>query len=104
MEKERPLFEQTFFDLHSGLNESRLKNSPQSSLYQTESFKEVRKTLENFTAADQEKTRHPYFQQSRACSLIIDELEAIWLPIAEKDDWSLFEQKLQEIRSFRGLY
>lgn len=104
MEKERPLFEQTLFDLHSGIQEDRLTKSPQHKIYQSESFKDLRLTLEKFTVADKEKARHSYFQQSRACSLIIDELEEIWAPIAEKDDWSRFERKLQEIRSFRGVY
>ena len=36
--------------------------------------------------------------------LLIDEIEAIWKPIAEKDDWTLFENKVQSLRLLRGLY
>jgi len=41
---------------------------------------------------------HPYWQDDDPCSLLIDEVEAIWAPIAEQDDWSLFEAKLAAIR------
>jgi len=41
---------------------------------------------------------HPYWQDEAPCSLLIDEVEAIWAPIAESDDWSLFEAKLAAIR------
>ena len=34
---------------------------------------------------------HPYFARERPRSMLIDEMEATWAPIAERDDWSLFE-------------
>jgi uncharacterized protein YdiU (UPF0061 family) len=98
------LFEQTLFDLHSGVNETRLQNSPQSAHYQSEHFKALKETLDCFEVADDEIQRHDYFTHLRPCSLLIDELEAIWAPIAAADDWSLFDNKLQQIRSIRGLY
>lgn len=104
MEEEKALFEQTFFDLHSGYQIERLERSPQAALYQKPSFEPLRECLKKFDIANTAKAEHPYFRNSLACSLIIDELEAIWNPIAEKDDWSLFERKLQDIRSFRGVY
>ena len=36
----------------------------------------------------------PYF------SLEIEQMEALWAPIAEKDDWHAFEQALSQIRTF----
>ena len=43
---------------------------------------------------------HPYWtQQQQPCSLSIDEVEAIWAPIAATDDWSAFEAKLAAIRA-----
>lgn len=104
MEKEQPLFEQTFFDLHSGYKPERLAMSPQAELYNKPSFEPLRECLKKFSVVSTEKAEHSYFKNTHACSLIIDELESIWSPIAEKDDWSLFERKLQEIRSFRGVY
>ncbi|MNS93388.1 hypothetical protein D3C72_1275600 [compost metagenome] len=97
-------FEQTLFDLHSGVNEGRLKRSPQSQFYQGELFEKLKSDIDAFEILDEAKQAHPYFAQPKACSLLIDELESIWAPIAAQDDWTLFETKLQEIRSIRNLY
>jgi hypothetical protein len=32
--------------------------------------------------------------------MLIDEVEAIWSAIAERDDWSPFESKIEAIRRF----
>ncbi|WP_114226562.1 MULTISPECIES: protein adenylyltransferase SelO family protein [Sphingomonas] len=40
---------------------------------------------------------HPYWQDDQPCSLLIDEVEAIWAPIAEADDWLAFGGKLSAI-------
>ncbi len=104
MTAEKVPFEQTFFDLNAGFNDKRLQRSPLRDSYQKESFAKLKSTLECFEIADETRAQHPYFQQSKACALIIDELESLWQPIAEKDDWAAFERKLAEIRSFRGVY
>ncbi|KYG64095.1 selenoprotein O [Bdellovibrio bacteriovorus] len=104
MDKEKTHFEQTFFDLHSGITPARLEKSPQKEVYKKESFKELQEVLSKFSVDSKEKQEHPYFKNTHACSLLIDEIEAIWKDIAERDDWAWFERKLQEIRSFRGVY
>lgn len=104
LEKERGLFEQSLFDLHSGPIAERLESSPQKNLYIKDSFEPLKEILKCFEIASEEKRHHPYFFKPKACSLIIDELEELWKPIAEKDDWLPFERKLAEIRSFRGVY
>lgn len=104
LEDKKALFEQTFFDLHSGININRLEKSSQHALYSGESFDRLKETIGLFHTASLEKASHLYFQKNQCCSLLIDELENIWKPIADKDDWSLFENKLAEIRSFRGVY
>lgn len=104
MQQENTLFEQTFFDLHSGVNPERLSRSPQKEIYQKESFNMLKDVLECFEVKSEERSKHPYFSGTNACSLIIDELEALWKPIAENDDWAPFDQKLKDIRSFRGVY
>jgi uncharacterized protein YdiU (UPF0061 family) len=61
-----------------------------------EAFDEVRAQLVGFTPR---KTRdHPYWHGTTPCSMLIDEVEAIWAPIAEADDWSVFEAKVAQIR------
>jgi uncharacterized protein YdiU (UPF0061 family) len=41
---------------------------------------------------------HPYWR-GEPCSMLIDEVEAIWAPIAEADDWSLLHAKVAAIRA-----
>ena len=41
---------------------------------------------------------HPYWNDADPCSMHIEEVEAIWAPIAERDDWSLFHAKIDQIR------
>ena len=33
------------------------------------------------------------------CTLLIDEIEAIWSAIAERDDWAPFDAKVEAIRA-----
>jgi len=41
---------------------------------------------------------HPLWQESAPPSLLIDEVESIWAPIAEHDDWSTLHAKIAAIR------
>lgn len=43
---------------------------------------------------------HPYWQ-GEPCSMLIEEVEAIWSPIADADDWSRFEAKVAACRILR---
>ena len=36
--------------------------------------------------------------------MLIDEVEAIWKPIADSDDWSVFHAKLADIDQMRKAY
>ena len=48
-----------------------------------------------------ERLAHPYFQRPEPVSLVIGEVESLWAPIAERDDWSLYEAKLAGIAQMR---
>jgi uncharacterized protein YdiU (UPF0061 family) len=41
---------------------------------------------------------HPYWSDPGPCSMHIEEVEAIWGPIADSDDWSPFTRKVAAIR------
>ena len=41
---------------------------------------------------------HAYWSDAAPCAMLIDEVEAIWAPIADADDWTLFEEKVRSIR------
>ena len=43
---------------------------------------------------------HPYWSDPAPCSMLIDEVEAIWAAIATSDDWAPFEAKIAAVRRF----
>ena len=97
-------FEQAFYDCHSGLLSKRRSTSPSRDFYQGEEFENLLKHLAKFKILNSEISKAAYFQNSAACTLLIEEIESIWRDIDQKDDWSSFEKKIDEIRAFRGLY
>ena len=40
-----------------------------------------------------------YWQGGQPCSMLIEEVEAIWAPIVSHDDWTLFHEKIAKIRA-----
>ena len=100
MQEHDASWEQTFFDLF-GMNAARLSRSPQAALYAAPEFERVRAALSDFQAVRPERFHHAYFQRERPVSLVIEEVESVWEPIAKSDDWSAFERKLAEIEELR---
>ena len=41
---------------------------------------------------------HPYWRDAAPCSMHIDEVEAIWSAIADRDDWSHLYEKVAAVR------
>ena len=96
-------FEQFFFDWFGGTaSAKRAERSPESEKYRTPQFQELLQHIECFKAADPDALDHPYFQRERPCTLLIDEIEAIWARIAEADDWSALDEKLAQIEAMRS--
>lgn len=93
-------FEEAFFAFHS----ARIDKELPSSIAQMNSAQLLKKLISEADVIDSEKNKHAYFQREKPETLLIDEIEAIWKPIAEKDDWTLFENKIQSLRLLRGLY
>jgi uncharacterized protein YdiU (UPF0061 family) len=60
-----------------------------------EAFAEVRAALNPYTA--RKPRDHPYWQ-GESCSMLIDEVEAIWAAIDQRDDWEPFHDKIRRIR------
>lgn len=98
------LYEQTYFDLFSGIQPERLLRSPQHNEYSLAEFHSLKKKLETYQIADPERAKNPYFQRTQPVTLLYPEIEKLWEPIDKEDNWSPFHQKIAEIRSFRGLY
>lgn len=98
-------FEQAFFDWFGGLASSdRAAKSPSKDHYATPSFVPVMDMLQHFAPRAHINLSHPFFSRSEACTMLIDEVEAIWKPIAETDDWSAFHAKLDTIDQMEEAY
>ncbi len=91
-------FEQTFFDWFGGARSTeRARRSPSSSYYSATTFEPLRDALERFEPLAGIVLDHAYLAKERPCTMLIDEVEALWEPIANRDDWSSFNAKLAEI-------
>ena len=95
-------WDQVFHDWFCGAaSADRALAGPLASAYRASSFSPVRTALEARTPVRADRLRHPYFSEPTPASLKISEVEALWAPIAEADDWSLFTAKLQHIDALR---
>jgi uncharacterized protein YdiU (UPF0061 family) len=98
----RAPFEQTLFDWRGGVaSEARAKRSPSAAIYEAEHFAPLRETLDAYRPSPTARLDHRYFAQAEPCTMLIDEMEAIWSAIAERDDWSLLAEKLARIAEMR---
>ncbi|MET0247880.1 MAG: protein adenylyltransferase SelO family protein [Sphingomonas sp.] len=59
-------------------------------------FEELRNRLQPYSA--RKDRDHPYWSDARPCSMLIDEVEAIWSAIDERDDWAPLHAKVAAIR------
>ena len=93
---------QTFFDWFGGnASEARAAASPQSGLYAHPAFGPVRAALMARTPVRPGRLSLPYFQRPTPVSLVIEDVEALWAPIAASDDWSAFTAKTDHIDEAR---
>ena len=76
-----------YFDWRGGLD-------PGAERYPSAPFRALAAMLERRQRAPD----HPYWSGPEPCSMHIEEVEAIWAAIAERDDWSHFETKLAAVR------
>lgn len=97
-------WDQFFHDWFGGAaSAARAAESPQAALYAADDFTTVRDGLNERTRDDAgARLTHAYFQRPAPHTILIDEVEALWTPIAERDDWSLFEAKLSQMTEMRA--
>jgi uncharacterized protein YdiU (UPF0061 family) len=98
-------YEQFFFDWRGGaLSSGRAARSPSADHYASEAFRPVADLMEAYGPADDVNLYHAYFARERPRKMLIEQVEAIWAPIAERDDWSQFDSALSEIAGMRQAY
>ena len=79
-----------FFDWRGG----RLRR--ENTNYAHEAFAAFREAIAGYEPAA--PLSHPYWSDPAPCAMHIEEVEAIWEPIATRDDWSLRYAKVEAIR------
>ena len=89
-------FDQIFHDLYGG--KARIDG------YDDDCWRPVLEALQAAKPRNPTVLDHPHFQSTKAVSMTIDEVEAIWAPIAANDDWSLLSDKIAAIHHMRQAY
>lgn len=96
-------YEQCFFDLTCGAQAERLQNSPQKDAYAHTNFAPLIEAIRERELISEitDILNNEQMQPGRAATtLLIEEVETIWPTIADADDWSMFENKISEIRDY----
>ena len=81
-------FERVFFDCFAGM-----PRAP----YSGTAFEAWQALTQPYAPVDSARLSHCYFSRPGPCTMLIEDVEAIWAPIAASDDWSLFHAKLDRI-------
>lgn len=82
-----------FFDWRGGRQRT---PSPAHELYQSEAFASFIEQIGAYRPTT--NLDHDYWAGDAPCSMHIEEVETIWSAIDERDDWSLFYAKINDIR------
>jgi uncharacterized protein YdiU (UPF0061 family) len=96
-------WEPFFFDWFCR-DEARAAAGPRAAIYDGEAGREFRALLAPYEVDRPERLADPYFAQAEPEELLYDEIEALWAPITEADDWSRFEAKLAAIERARAAW
>jgi uncharacterized protein YdiU (UPF0061 family) len=95
-------WEPFFFDWFCGAaSEPRAMAGPRAAYYAGEDATAFRTSLAAFTPDRPQRLQNPYFAQPEPEELLIDEIEALWTAIAERDDWGPFNAKVDAIEAAR---
>lgn len=93
-------WEPVFFDWFGG-DAQRAMESVRGAAYASEGFTTFRDLLAAHAPVRPERLQAEYFQRSEPEELLIEEVEALWAPIAEADDWTPLQAKLARIEAMR---
>jgi serine/tyrosine/threonine adenylyltransferase len=98
-------WEPFFFDWFGGeASQVRALAGPRAGLYDQEAFLDFRRRLASFEPDRPERLESLVFAAEEPEEMLIDEVEALWKPIAETDDWAPLHDKLCRIEAVRVAY
>jgi uncharacterized protein YdiU (UPF0061 family) len=102
LEESRLGFDRFFFDWYGGAaSDARAQASPAAAHFAGQRFAALRRRFEQYVPSHPERLALPYWQRTEPCTLLIDDVEALWAAIAERDDWAPFAAKLDAIEELR---
>ena len=101
LEETRTPFEQAFFDAYANRDPRRATRFPQAV---AEAWAPVQDILDTYAPAPEATVDHPYFAAPGPCTMLIEDVEALWTPIADRDDWQPLAAKLASIEVMRQAY
>jgi serine/tyrosine/threonine adenylyltransferase len=98
-------WEPFFFDWFGGpASEERAMGGKRKDIYTGEAMQAFRALLTAREPVRPERLDHGYFAREEPEEMLIDEVEAIWAPIAERDDWSVLDAKLGRLAEARAAW
>ena len=105
LEQSRVPYEQAVFDWRGGLvSTPRAAASPSAAAYADAAFRPVRDAFSEHGPADDVNLDQPYFAATSPCTMLVDDVEALWTPIAEADDWTPLAAKVEAIATMSRAY
>jgi serine/tyrosine/threonine adenylyltransferase len=84
--------DRAFFDWRGG---ARRGPSPAEHHYSHDGFTDFLQLIPEYAAAT---PTHAYWADDAPCTMLIDDVEAVWTAIAERDDWAPLHAKIAAIR------
>jgi serine/tyrosine/threonine adenylyltransferase len=97
-------FERASFDCVGGARQDRLMESPHRENYFGPDFAKVLALLRAAKPVAVSALNNPYFRRNAPVTMLIEDVEAIWSAIDTRDDWSLFQTKIDDIRHMGAAY
>ena len=96
-------FELVLFDWFGG-EAAHAQKGKRKALYESLTWQHASDLLASAPMAKGVDPNHAYFQDDDPQTMLIDEVEAIWAPIAERDDWSVLSAKINHIHRMASGY
>ena len=103
MKESEVSWEGFFFDWFCG-DAARADSAPRAKLYADKAFNPIRSQLQDRRPIRPERLRHRYFDKANPVHMTIEQVEGLWAPIADTDDWSAFGATLEGIAEARAGY
>ena len=95
-------YDRFFFDWYGGAaSAARARRSPAADALRRRALRARSASPRRASPPRPSGSTTAYFQRHGPCTLLIDEIEALWAAIAERDDWAPFEAKLDAIDELR---